>query len=497
MRIDWQVYYDAAKRCHDLAADLRRADKPVHDAVKSECAGMAGDAPGCKEWGEKYDSTARDTMQSCTNLADALTNFGYVLYAAGYNYGISNKSNPAPERPDVREMTEYRVTIPTSVRNNGIGIEHHGGVQELFDALIAKILETFGKLPNGDIKKLEKASSTWTTFANHETITGAAARITAIIGLFDTIDDKTNLPPLLAHLETLRSGAGQVAAAAQNLAGPVADYHAGTVEVRGNIESSITQAEWAIGLTVVAAAAAAWFTFGGSAAAGAGGVGVIVTNTINTIRTVYQGSNLLKAVGLATAAAGAIGVIKSFDKVPDLTTTLTSLATIIAMRVLIDDDGGKSASPANAANTPGTDEYQRRLDELAKDPAKNGASNPQSRREAEVGLQAEHDGLIPGPITRAQPGPNGEDRGEFVDSNNERWDVKSSPDSQPGYRPGAGQPITNPQTDADFTKMIDKDLATGEKVLVDPDGMSPARRAHLEEMVANNPNWRGKVVWGR
>lgn len=220
MRIDWQVYYDAAKRCHDLAADLRRADRPVHDAVKGECAGMAGDAPGCKEWGEKYDATARDTMQACTNLADALTNFGYVLYAAGYNYGISNKSNPAPERPDVREMTEHRVSIPTSVRDNGIGIEHHGGVQELFDALIAKILTTFGKLPNGDIEKLKKASTTWTTFANHETVTGAAARITTIIGLFDTIEDKTNLPPLLAHLETLRGGADQVAAAAQNLATP-------------------------------------------------------------------------------------------------------------------------------------------------------------------------------------------------------------------------------------------------------------------------------------
>ncbi|MGX1776472.1 polymorphic toxin type 28 domain-containing protein [Nocardia brasiliensis] len=371
MRIDWQVYYDAAKRCHDLAADLRRADKPVHDAVKGECAGMAGDAPGCKEWGEKYDSTARDTMQSCTNLADALTNFGYVLYAAGYNYGISNKSNPAPERPDVREMTEYRVAIPTSVRNNGIGIEHHGGVQELFDALIAKILETFGKLPNGDIKKLEKASSTWTAFANHETVTGAAARITTIIGLFDTIDDKPNLPPLLAHLETLRGGAGQVAAAAQNLAGPVADYHAGTVEVRGNIESSITQAEWAIGLTVIAAAAAAWFTFGGSAAAGAGGVGVIVTNTINTIRTVYQGSNLLKAVGLATAAAGAIGVIRSFDKVPDLTTTLTSLATIIAMRVLIDDDGDASDGTTDQSSRPTkTDKIKEHLTDRDLDAAR-------------------------------------------------------------------------------------------------------------------------------
>ncbi|WP_338766818.1 hypothetical protein V7968_00365 [Nocardia vulneris] len=379
MRIDWQVYYDAAKRCHDLAAELRRADKPVHDAVKGECAGMAGDAPGCKEWGEKYDSTARDTMQSCTNLADALTNFGYVLYAAGYNYGISNKSNPAPERPDVREMTEYRVSIPTSVRNNGIGIEHHGGVQELFDALIAKILSTFGKLPNGDIAKLEKASSTWTTFANHETVTGAAARITTIIGLFDTIEDKTNLPPLLAHLETLRGGAGQVAAAAQNLAAPVADYHAGTVEVRGNIESSITQAEWAIGLTVVAAAAAAWFTFGGSAAAGAGGVGAIVTNTINTIRTVYQGSNLLKAVGLATAAAGAVGVIKSFDKVPDLTTTLTSLATIIAMRVLIDDDGDPT-SDTTPPTTTSAFPPQQAVDKI---PTEWGEGQPNRKKDGE------------------------------------------------------------------------------------------------------------------
>lgn len=454
MRIDWQVYYDAAKRCHDLAADLRRADKPVHDAVKGECAGMAGDAPGCKEWGEKYDSTARDTMQSCTNLADALTNFGYVLYAAGYNYGISNKSNPAPERPDVREMTEYRVTIPTSVRNNGIGIEHHGGVQELFDALIAKILETFGKLPNGDIKKLEKASSTWTTFANHETITGAAARITAIIGLFDTIDDKTNLPPLLAHLETLRGGAGQVAAAARNLAGPVADYHAGTVEVRGNIESSITQAEWAIGLTVVAAAAAAWFTFGGSAAAGAGGVGVIVTNTINTIRTVYQGSNLLKAVGLATAAAGAIGVIKSFDKVPDLTTTLTSLATIIAMRVLIDDDH----QPKPGANNPAEDPYIDRLDEAERASLERAQ---QLYPELELRTTAE------------------ERDGEYIDKDGKTYDQMGNPKTSEHWSPRVEQQFKD-AIEGHLNKSIDH-------TLIDLTGFSEESTRAIKEYVDSLP----------
>lgn len=41
----------------------------------------------------------------------------------------------------------------------------------------------------------------------------------------------------------------------------------------------------------------------------------MVANCVNAIRTAYQGSNLIKAVGL-TAAAGAIGAIKAFDKSP-------------------------------------------------------------------------------------------------------------------------------------------------------------------------------------
>ncbi|MFJ1459613.1 hypothetical protein [Nocardia sp. N2S4-5] len=364
MNIDWQIYYEAAKKCHALAADLRRADKPVHDAIKNECGGMAGDAPGCRQWGESYDRTARDTMQACTNLADALTNFGNVLYANGYNYGIANRSKPPPERPNVRDMSVYQVTIPTSVHDNGIGIEHGGGVKELFDMLIAQIIQQFGKLPNGDVKKLEKASSVWRTFADHATVTGAAGRITEIIGLFDRIEDKNTLPLVLDHLNTLHGSATQLVTATTNLAGPVAEYHTSTVNVRHQIESAVTQAEWAIGLTVVAAAAAAWFTFGGSAAAGAGGVSAIVTNTINTIRTVYQSSNLIKAIGLTAATAGAIGTIKAFDAIPTLDSTLKSLESIIIMRVLLDDDDGHDGEqhPGSADDFDGTG-YS--LDEIA------------------------------------------------------------------------------------------------------------------------------------
>lgn len=49
MYVNWQTYYDAAKKCQDLAGELRAADKPVHDAIKGKCAGMAGDAPNCRQ----------------------------------------------------------------------------------------------------------------------------------------------------------------------------------------------------------------------------------------------------------------------------------------------------------------------------------------------------------------------------------------------------------------------------------------------------------------
>lgn len=113
-----------------------------------------------------------------------------------------------------------------------------------------------------------------------------------------------------------------------------------------------------------------------------------------------------------------------------------------------------------------------------------------------MGLQMERDGQVPGPITRAPLDAAGKDQGEFIDSTGQRWDVKSSPDLQPSYRPAAGQPITNPQTTQEFIKTINDELADGENVMLDPDGMSPTRLAQLQQVVADHPEWVGKVLWG-
>ncbi|MEV6322406.1 hypothetical protein AB0M45_14600 [Nocardia sp. NPDC051787] len=366
--IDWQTYYDAAKKCHSLATDLRTADKPVRDAVKGECAGMAGDAPGCEQWGRAYDRAAQETMQTCTNLADALTHFGNMLYAAGYNWALANKSNPMPDRPTATAMSEYKVSIPTSVGSNGDGVtEGNGSIPGFYDALVGKIQDEFGsKLPNGNKDKLAKAASTWKTFAEHPTITGTPARITAISNLFDDIQDKKGLEALLGHLTTLNSGATQLAAASVNLAAPIGEYSEATADVRDKFKEAVTNALIAAGATVVIGVAASWITAALSNVAAGVGVLAIAGNTARVLKSTYDISKLIRIIGAAAAATGtAAFVVTAFDKVPSLTDIAVKLGAIIAMKVYIDDDG----NPASEGDTSGapssavTDEMARMLRE--------------------------------------------------------------------------------------------------------------------------------------
>lgn len=160
-------------------------------------------------------------------------------------------------------------------------------------------------------------------------------------------------------------------------------------------------------------------------------------------------------------------------------------------------EGGGSEGAPDPQYTKGTPEWQARIDELSKDPAKNGKSSPASQREGTVALQAEADGDMPGPVSRTPLGPKGEDMGDFTDGTGQRWEIKSSPDVRPSYRPSPGHPIQGPQNDQQFTDMIDKELNDGQNVMLDPDGMTPTRLAHFQQLVANNPAWQGRVVWGR
>ena len=338
MIVDWQTYYDAAAQCHQLARDLRAADKPVHEAAKQQCEGMAGNAAGCVKWAEVYDRSAQHTLQVSASLANALTNYGAVLYAQGYNWGIANKSNPPPPRPNTGQVGEYSVVLPTSVGDNGSGFEHSGGVKQFFDDLVKAVIEKFHQLPNADASKLKVAHNSWKTFSTHETLTGAAARIDTISALFDGVDDPTNRTHIQDHFATLKGSATSLTASTTSVATSVGKYHDATVAFGDDVATKINWLEAGIAAAAVAGVALAIFTVGMSAEVAGESIAAGVTATIGAIESAFSGSALAGILG-AGALVGGIIAIDAFTDVPeDLEREATKLAAIIAMKVLIDEE---------------------------------------------------------------------------------------------------------------------------------------------------------------
>jgi hypothetical protein len=496
--IDSGMYYAAADKCRLLAGDLCLALGPLHSTLLHECGGMAGDHKDSAAWTTAYNQHAADIVTLAATLANALQRFGDVLAANGYNWWHANRataSGPEPERPTASEpLYDSGMELPADAKgDNGPGLD---------EGAVAGLLKEVGRIPNGDVTRLGKAADAWKTFAEHTTITGAADRIKGINAAFTGSTDP-NIAEIEAKLTTLTQAAEMLAQASKALVTPVGDHRDALREMRDDIEAAVAQATQelavaviiTVGIVAVAAALSAGLAAPAAAGGGAAATVGIVTTTADVIKNAVSISRLLAIFGTVLAVGTATG---AFTAIPDLTTNgiNSALAAIAAMAVHIATDGD-ATGPSNPGNTPGTPDYTQRVDELSKDPAKNGASNPQSKREAEVGLGLEHDGVVPGPLSRTPLGENGEDQGEFTDANGQRWDVKSSPDHQPSYRPEAGKEIPNPQSDDKFVRMVEKDLADGENIMLDPDGMSPARRAHLEELVSNKPEWQGRVVWGR
>jgi hypothetical protein len=125
--------------------------------------------------------------------------------------------------------------------------------------------------------------------------------------------------------------------------------------------------------------------------------------------------------------------------------------------------------------------YDRYL-ELAIDPAHKGVPpTPAQLRESGVGLSLEGRGTLPGPLTRDPTGA-----AEFIDASGVKWDVKGFNSNFPPNKGGFS-------LDRDVGK-IEKEIAQGERVILDTQNLKPehvrALRERLEKLGHSD-----KVQW--
>lgn len=149
----------------------------------------------------------------------------------------------------------------------------------------------------------------------------------------------------------------------------------------------------------------------------------------------------------------------------------------------------ESVGPSKTTNTHQQESLrpktrEERLDDLAQDPAHRGKDpSPKTRREAEVGMALEEQGVLKGPIKR-DPNPAG---GEFIDADGKVWDVKTF---NSNYKPRDG----GFSLDKDVAK-IEKELGKGEGVILDTKDLSAEHLEQLREAVTQKGWTNDQVLW--
>lgn len=136
------------------------------------------------------------------------------------------------------------------------------------------------------------------------------------------------------------------------------------------------------------------------------------------------------------------------------------------------------SSSSSSGGDPVPSVREQRLKELSKDPAKGDKITPQSRREAEVGLDLEEQGKLHG-IKRDPTGA-----AEFIDANGVSWDVKGfvSGDMKGGFKL------------AESALKIERELLVGENVIVDTARMS-AQDISALKAEALTKKWGSQVMF--
>lgn len=145
-------------------------------------------------------------------------------------------------------------------------------------------------------------------------------------------------------------------------------------------------------------------------------------------------------------------------------------------------DARQSATNSEASLQDQRGSYsQSDYDALAVDPARGKVIDEKGEQERKIGLNAERQGLLPGPITRDPTGA-----AEFIDGEGQAWDVKGF-NSNPIHTRGR----FNVRKDAD---KVDKSLNNKENVIIDTSMMS---QKDIDSLRAEGTlrGWGSRVIW--
>lgn len=314
--------------------------------------------------------------------------------------------------------------------------------------------------PEADETKLMEAGKAWLAFAN-----SAEGHAELAVSAVDTMTAENTSPGIDAFKQYWEKVAGQsgylVNSRIVAIGVAMAFFQAAMLVLSLKILVIVQLVAFAV--ILAAAIAAAFFTLGASLAAAAEAA-VAVNRTI------------VAATRITITAVRELGPMLAELIREHLSEKIDRLEG----RPIHSSDQGVDSFDTPEEREAAEREYQRRKEEIARDPAHGGNATEGTRREAEVALGLEGTGSVPGPVERASdPGA------DFTDGSGQDWDVK-------GFRTMPGQRGSYDRGAAE--RSIQREIANGEKVALDTGKLSREDFDDLKDLVASHPEWADQVV---
>ncbi|MBF6397797.1 hypothetical protein IU438_18565 [Nocardia cyriacigeorgica] len=235
--VDTDVYTTAGN-------DLSRAACAFWDAVDAkydtldDCGSMTGSYDEAVKWAASYDQRAREAIETSALLAEAANGYAALLLEMGYNHLLADhestlgNSAPPPPKPaaPLPAVTECRIPLPSA----------GGPGQGLLDDGI-QLVEKIGiTIPDGDTGKLEKARDAWNGIAADVQVSGFAAELERIAGLFQTVTTVEGVF-IDEDLRKLAAAATECAGMIGDLGRACADHRDGLADMRTKIADELRQ----------------------------------------------------------------------------------------------------------------------------------------------------------------------------------------------------------------------------------------------------------------
>jgi hypothetical protein len=282
---------------------------------------MAGDDKTSDEFAAQYDGAAREAVGGLADLVGALAGMARLISLTGANHRSANASSVYSATPPSYDGDQYdalpdsTVTVPAYTPPSSVGGDDPD-TPELWDQ-ITDYLEGW-TWPGADTGRLREAAGTWRNIG-----TILTAQITPYLDTAKSKLEAQSSPEMadaLGVIADLRLQVEQLGYHCKEL-GEACDGYAQQVDdVREVVRGILRDLAIEVGITVVVAGIASFFSFG---AAAGGGAAIAGWRLASAARKVIKAFSAMKAV---VKAASVARLTKVAGKIPVLRRQFTRIS---------------------------------------------------------------------------------------------------------------------------------------------------------------------------